>query len=108
MNAGRLRHKGTFQRPVETQNSYGEPEITSWSDVARDVYVDIEPLRGREYFAAKQVNAEIEAKIKMRYRSDVTAKMRFVHNSDEYYIDSVINVGERNRELQLMCTRSIE
>lgn len=107
MRSGRLRHKVDIQQPVETQNSYGEPEV-AWANVVEDVWASIEPFRGREYFAAKQFNAEIEARVVMRYRSDVTAKMRVVHGSNEYYIDSVINVDERNRELQLMCTRSIE
>lgn len=107
MIAGQLRHRVNIQRQVETQNAYGEPEV-SWSNVVTDIWASIEPLRGKEFFAAKQFNAEIEARIRMRYRSDVTAKMRILHGSNEYYIDSVINVGERDRELQLMCTRSIE
>ena len=107
MNAGRLRFRVDIQQPVETQNSYGEPEVT-WTDVATGIWAGIEPLRGREFFAARQVNAEIESRIVMRYRSDVKAKYRILHGTDEYYIDTVINVGERNRELQLMCTRSIE
>ena len=107
MRAGQLRHRVSIQEPEETQNLYGEPEVT-WTNVATGIWAGIEPLRGREFFAAKQYNSEIDAKIVMRYRSDVTAKMRVLHSSNEYYVDSVINVGERNRELQLMCTRSME
>lgn len=107
MNAGKLRFQVDIQKPVETQNAYGEPEV-SWSDVATAVWASIEPLKGREFFAAKQINADIEARIVMRYRSGVQAKYRILHGENEYYIDSVINVGERDRELQLMCTRSIE
>lgn len=108
-----LRHKVTIQTPVETQNTYGEPEV-SWRNVATGVWAGIEPLRGREYFAAKQMNAEVEARISLRWRADVTPKMRLVHGpicvckstaTDEYLIDTVINVNERNRELQVMCTR---
>ena len=106
MKAGRLRHYVSIQQPVETQNSYGEPEVT-WDDVSTGVWAGIEPIMGREFFAAKQINAEIEARIVMRYRSDVKAKYRILHGVNEYYIETVINVGERNRELQLMCTRSI-
>lgn len=107
MNPGALRHLVTIQKQVETQNTYGAPEVT-WSDVAEKVWCRIEPLRGREYFAAKQVNADIEARVVMRYRNDITAKMRLLHGMNEYYIDTIINVDERDRELQLMCTRSIE
>jgi SPP1 family predicted phage head-tail adaptor len=107
VNAGRLRFQVNIQKPVETQNAFGEPEV-SWSDVATGIWASIEPLKGREFFAAKQINAEIEARVVMRYRSDVKTKYRIMHGENEYYIDTVINVGERNRELQLMCTRSIE
>ena len=107
MRAGKLRHLVDIQEPVETQNAYGEPEV-SWSNVATKVWADIQPLRGREFFASRQFNAEVDVRIVMRYRSDVTAKMRVLHGSNEYYIDTPINVGERGRELQLMCTRSVE
>ena len=109
----RLRHRVTIQEPVETQNSYGEPEIR-WQNVSTGVWAAIEPLRGREYFAAKQINAEVEARISVRWRPDINPKMKVVHGplcvckctaTDEYLIDSVINVEEKNREIQLMCTR---
>jgi SPP1 family predicted phage head-tail adaptor len=100
-------HSVTIQRQVETQNAYGEPEV-AWANVAQKIRCQIQPLKGREYFAAKQINAAIEARVIMRYREDITAKMRLMHGTNEYYIDTIINVDERNRELQLMCTRSIE
>lgn len=107
MNPGALRHQVTIQKQVETQNTYGEPEV-SWANVVEDVWCQVLPLRGREFFAAKQVNADIEAKIVMRYRTDVTTKMRCLHGTDEYYVYSIINLDQRERFLQLMCTRSIE
>lgn len=107
MNPGALRHLVTIQKPVETQNSYGEPEVT-WTNVVENVWCRIIPLKGREYFAAKQVNADIEAKIVMRYRTDITAKMRLLHDVNEYYIYSIINDDERDRFTTLMCTRKID
>lgn len=116
MRAGALRHQVTIQQPVETQNAYGEPKVR-WQDVATGVWAGIEPIRGREFFAAKQINAEIEARVTLRHRTGMTEKMKIIHgagcvcnaaSTDEYLIDTIINVGERNRELQLMCTRFIE
>ncbi len=106
MNAGKLRHQVTIKKPTETQNSYGEPEVR-WQDIAT-VWAQVEPLRGREYFASKQTVAEIEARITIRYRSDVTAKMKVTKGADDYLIETIINVMERNRELQLMCKRFAE
>lgn len=111
----RLPHRITIQTPVETQNTYGEPEIR-WQNLSTGVWASIEPLSGREYFTSRQMNAEIEARIRLRHRPDITAKMKVVHDNtcvcsstatEEYLIESIINVGERNRELQLMCTRII-
>lgn len=107
MNPGALRHLVTIQKQVETKNSYGEAEV-SWANVVENVWAQILPLRGREFWAAKQINADIEAKIIMRYRTDITAKMRLLHGTDEYYVYSIINTDQRERFLHLMCTRSIE
>lgn len=103
MKAGRLRHRVTIQKPVETQNTYGEAEVR-WQDVAT-VWASVEPLRGREYLAAKQMVSEVEVRVVIRYMAGITAKMKVVHGSDEYLIETVINVMERDREIQLMCTR---
>lgn len=106
MNAGKLRHRVTIRKPVETQNDYGEAEVR-WQDVAT-VWAMISPLRGREYFAAKQAVSEIEARIVIRFMEGITAKMKIVHGSNEYEIETIINVMEANRELQLMCKRVME
>jgi SPP1 family predicted phage head-tail adaptor len=103
MNAGRLRHQVILYKPVDTQNTYGEPEVR-WQKVA-DLWARIEPLQGREYFAAKQAVSEIEARVTIRYRSDVTARMKITHGANDYLIETIINPGERNKELQLMCRR---
>ncbi len=111
----KLRHKVNIQFPTETQNAYGEP-VPSWSNLAEGVWASILPLSGREFFAAKQMNSEVEVKIGMRWRPDITAKMKIVHGptcvckstaTEEYMIETPINVNGRNRELQIMCMRFV-
>ncbi len=106
MRAGQLRHKVTIQMPVETQNEYGEPTVR-WQNFAANVWAWIGPLKGREYFSAKQMVAEIAARIDIRYLIGVTAKMKVVHGINEYLIEEIINDEERDRSLSLMCTRFI-
>lgn len=106
MRAGSLRHKVTLQKPVETQNAYGEPE-QRWQTVSSNIWASISPLRGREYLTAQQMTSEIDAKICLRHRTDVTAKMKIVKGTDEYLIEAIINPDERNRELELMCRRQM-
>ncbi len=106
MRAGTLRHKVTLQKPVDTQNTYGEPE-SRWQTVSSNIWASVSPLRGREYLTAQQLASEIESRIVMRYRLDVTAKMKILKGTDEYLIESIINPDERNRELELMCRRIV-
>lgn len=111
MKGGKLRHRVTIQEPVETQNDYGEPEIR-WQNVATAVQVSIEPLRGREYFTARQEVADVTVRIEMRYRSDISVKQKIVHGpvcacnttlTEEFLIEAHLDIMERHRELHLMC-----
>lgn len=105
MRAGQLRQRGTIQKNTPSRNSYGEL-IDSWSDVAT-VWCSVEPISGSERWvqSAAQRYADCTARIRMRYRSDVTVAptMRFVHGSDVYNIEAVIEPYTRHQELQLMC-----
>ena len=105
MRAGKLRHKITIQDYTESQNSYGEVTKT-WSDYAT-VWASIEPVRGREFWDSKQINAEITAKITIRYLAGVTPKMRIKYGARIFEIISVINPEERNKDLQLMVKESV-
>ena len=98
--AGQLRFQVTIQQPTITQ-SYGEPTET-WSKFATAM-ADIEPLSGREYFAAKQIMSEQMFKITIRYIAGITKKMRVSYGGDYYDIQDINDVKTRHRELQLMC-----
>jgi SPP1 family predicted phage head-tail adaptor len=101
MNAGRLRHRITIQEPVTARNGYGEA-ITTWTAVAT-VWASVEPLSGREYFAAEHVQSEVTHRVRMRWQSGITPDMRVLFNGRVLKIDAVINYGERRTDLQLMC-----
>ncbi|HYF94423.1 MAG TPA: phage head closure protein [Symbiobacteriaceae bacterium] len=99
--AAQLRHRITLQEKQITQDTYGA-EVENWVDVAT-VWAEVSPISGREYFAAQQVNAEVTHRIKLRYRAGVNSKMQVVFGTRIFGIESVINVGERNIEMQLMA-----
>lgn len=69
--------------------------------------MSIEPLRGRELFAAQEHFAEVTTRIRIRYRDDVTAEMRVVHGGVDYAIGAVIDPELRHRELELMCASGV-
>lgn len=101
MQAGRLRHRVIIQSAVEARNAYGEA-IKTWSTVAT-VYASVEPIRGREMFDAEQVQSEVTHRVRLRYRPGLTSQMRLLFNARTFEVQTVINVNERNREVQLMC-----
>jgi len=101
MRAGNLRHKLEIQENTPTRNAVGE-EVDSWTTVAT-VWASIEPLSGVELLNAQQVAAETTVRIGLRYRSGVTAAHRIKFGARIFDINVVSNVGERNRELQLLC-----
>lgn len=103
MQAGKLRHKIIIQTPTETENpDTGELE-TTWSTFAT-VWAEILPAVGREFWASKQIVAEITGKIRIRYIAGVNSKMRIKFGSRIFNIIVPINVEEKNIELVLMVS----
>lgn len=95
--AGRLRHRITLQRYVEEIDTDGEvvqdPVSGSvshvWQDVAT-VWGAIEPLSAREFIASQAVQSQVTGKLIIRYRADVDATCRALHNGKIYQIHGVL------------------
>jgi SPP1 family predicted phage head-tail adaptor len=101
---GKPRHRIAIERVTETQDIDGSA-IETWSTHAT-VQASIEPISGREYFSAQSTQADVTHCIGIRYLSGIVPKMRVKFASRIFDILSVINVDERNRELQLMYRES--
>ena len=106
MQAGRLRHQVIIQSrtaasPQRTPS--GAPD-EAWADLYT-VWAAIEPLRGKEFMESQAVNSAVATRIRIRYRSGIDATMRVKFGTTIYSIEAVINLEERNRELQLMCSQ---
>lgn len=109
MNIGKMRHKITVHNLIETQSTTTGEMVQSWSTGAC-VWAAIEPLQGRELFAAQQYQAKVDTRITVRYSPEttpITAKSMVNHSTGDvdYFIESIINPEERNVELQFMCFR---
>jgi len=101
MRAGNLRHRVIIQHLVETLDEYKTPTIT-WQDYAT-VWASVEPIRGREYIELQNTNSELTVRIRIRYLPGVTNDMRVLYGSRVFNIQSVIDINERHREMELMC-----
>jgi SPP1 family predicted phage head-tail adaptor len=103
MRAGQLRHVVTIESPTKTQDSTGSV-VQSWATFDT-VRAAIEPISGREFFSAAQVQSNVNTRIRIRYIDDVTPKMRVAHGSDYYDIQAVLPDTTGARELHLMCVK---
>lgn len=111
MRAGNLRRRAALERRQVVRDGFGG-EIATWREFAR-VWAGVEPVAGREYFQAQSVQSDVTARIRLRWRADVagmtepsTIRVRVEERDGEtqgYEVESVIDVGGRGRELELMC-----
>jgi SPP1 family predicted phage head-tail adaptor len=104
IRTGLLRHKICIQEKVTLRDSMGG-EIVTWEPFTY-CWAQIEPLSGREYFAAKQAQASISHKMIMRYQSGIKPYHRIQWGERNFNIDAILNPEERNRELTIFCTEA--
>ena len=108
MLAGQLRHRVTFQTPSTATDDYGDPAPV-WSALDT-VWARVEPITGKERFAALQVQADVNHRILCRYNSTIASLApddRVVFGSLTFDIKAVINTDERNIELQVFAKQHI-
>lgn len=111
MRTGPLNKRVRIQRRVETQNEFKETLISYQDMDGGEVWAAIEPLSGRDYFAAQQLSSDVSTKIRIRHRDDVNRKMRVLYErvagspttTVVYEIDNVLRPNENRREIWLMC-----
>lgn len=110
MQTGKLRHRVTIEEPLGTTRDTGGAkkgkDRQGWRPRVK-VWAAVEPLNGRELFNAQQVEPVITHRVRLRYIKGITAHMRIKHRKRELNIESVINVDERNRELELLCREAL-
>jgi SPP1 family predicted phage head-tail adaptor len=105
MNTGPMRHRVDFEALTEQKDQHSAIKNV-WVKVC-DARTRIIPLTGRSLFAAQKEHSEVTGRIEMRYRADITAKMRGVFNGKIYSIHAAINVEERNKDLHLMVSEGV-
>jgi len=106
MRPGRLDRRISFQKKTVTQNSFGELDET-WANYAT-VWAERVQLRGREYWQAKQVAAELTTRYRIRYRDDLDPTMRLMDGSKTYDILSIIEMGGRDHWLEVLAEARAE
>ncbi len=105
MRSKRLRHTVEIQSRSQSEDSHGQL-VDTWAEFWTGRAL-VEPLIGKELFAAQQQHSEVTFKVRMRHKDGVNGAMRAVYDSRIFNIVSVINVRERGREMVLMCSEGV-
>jgi SPP1 family predicted phage head-tail adaptor len=106
MRAGRLNCRVRIERQMEVKSPSGGVSI-SWVELGT-FWAEIDPISGKEYFAASQLRAEVDTKITMRFQPGITFKDtdRAVYGDDVYSIYAPLDKNTRHEMLFLMCKKN--
>lgn len=105
MKAAGFDQRVTLQSRSIVKDDFGQDTIT-WETEAT-VWAQVQALRGREFFAAAQVQQEQTFKVHIRYRADVLTTWRLLWKGQPYDITAAIPVG-RNDILEIMCMAGVK
>jgi SPP1 family predicted phage head-tail adaptor len=106
IDPGQLTERVTLQSKASTPDAFGQ-DTAAWADVAT-VWAQVLPLRGREFFAAAQVQQELSVKTTIRYRADVKPSMRLVWRGQPHDITGVVDLGGRREWLEVMALAGVK
>lgn len=95
LRAGDLDRRIVIERPTNEQGAAGGVDPT-WSTFA-EVWAQKEPLLGRKYFAAQQVNAQVDTIFRIRWIDGVDQTMRLIEKSTGLVFD-IMSVQEIGRQ----------
>lgn len=119
--AGKMRRRITIQENQFPKDELGNPQrdeygaqIDNWVDIY-SCWASMEPLSGKEFFAAQQIQAEQMTRFRIRYAHfQIWPGMRikyfdFVLQADRYFdIQAVIDQNEMHVELWIMAIELIK
>jgi SPP1 family predicted phage head-tail adaptor len=100
MRAGQLDRRVELQHRTLTRNASGE-NVASYATYDT-VWGGKRDLRGREFFAAQQENAELQATWTIRWRDDVAVTDRMVADGETFDVVHIAEIGRR-KGLDLVC-----
>ena len=101
INAGERRHYMTVEVPKKTPDGHGGFTNT-WTPKYR-VWAKLSPISAREKIVADKPEMNVSHAITIPYTDGFKPEWRLTKRSRIFEIVSVINPGECNDDLQLLC-----
>ena len=100
-----MRHVVTVEQKVPGRGSMGE-EIETWTPFTQ-VWAKIWPVKGKEAEESRRETGKVATRFNTRFKPGITQGMRLKHGTRIFDIISAINIGEKNRELEIMTVETI-
>jgi len=114
MLSHRLRHRVAVQQQVQTQNATTGAVSVSWQNVTlsggvalNNVPAEVLTGQGKEMFQAEARQAEIAARINLRWFPGLTQAMRILWDGKIFNIQSIETDATARREYRLRCTAGV-
>ena len=106
LDPGRLTHQVVIQGIGARTPDGGGGYATSYAEIANGtVWAEVRPLSGNERLRAMKTTANATHMVTIRYRNDVSAKNRILHDGRAFKIVAPpIDPDERHDWLQLLCS----
>jgi SPP1 family predicted phage head-tail adaptor len=104
IDPGRLRERVTIQQASEIRNSLGESTQT-WSTFAQR-WASVDGLSGREVLLSGQQQTEVTHRVRLRYVSGLSSRMRLSWRGRILEIASLLEHTNRT-EHELLCTEDV-
>lgn len=107
MLAYRLRHRVTIQYQAEAQDTNTGAVTTSWVNLYAGVPAEVLTGMGREFQQSASTQAEIAARINMRWFPGLTESMRILWDGKVFNIHAIETDATARREYRLKCTAGV-
>ena len=109
MRAGNLNKLITIESLSSGQDDFGQTLDNAWTTF-KEVRASIIPVIRNittEPFSSNTDFAQTTHKIKIRYTQGINASMRAVFDGRVFDFIAVINISERNREIEILAKENI-
>lgn len=106
MRAGNLDTLVSIRAHSGARGTDGQPSVdpAAYVQIAEgECWADIRHMEGKEALRADKDTSIVEASVRVRYRTDVTAAMRVIDGTDTYQIKAVLKDKSGRQYTDLVC-----
>lgn len=101
MSPGELRRRMVIRQVSRARDAVGG-QVDTWADLAT-VWAKVEAVSASERYWRQQTTAQASHKITIRYRTDVTTKMRIAYGAKLFEVRGITDVDDARAWLEIAC-----